>query len=181
MKTLTRDADGAILSDDGVYRFKLWRELPDYEYAPVDEVTVLYVMVNPSTADHRVDDPTIRRCISFAQREGATRLEVVNLFPFRSAKPAALKAWLKNPATDPPTNENFSYIVEAVKRADFVILAWGATAASCGEAGRSMKDAVLSLESTARGGKFFCLGKTKDGEPRHPLMVKADQELIAWQ
>lgn len=75
---------GCILSDCGAYRHRLWRlwdaSLP----------TLAFVMLNPSTADQLADDPTIRRCISFARAWKFGRLEVVNLFALRTRKPDEL-------------------------------------------------------------------------------------------
>jgi hypothetical protein len=76
---------GATLSDCGRYRYRLWRRW-------ADGPTVLFVMLNPSTADADVDDPTIRRCIGFARSWGAGALEVVNLYAWRATQPAELKA-----------------------------------------------------------------------------------------
>jgi hypothetical protein len=56
---------GAVLSDDGVYRYRLWRIWDD------DRAPTAFLMLNPSTADATVDDPTLRRCIAFARRWGA--------------------------------------------------------------------------------------------------------------
>ena len=66
----------ANISADGVYRYYLLRLWDGDDYG--DKCT--FIMLNPSTADHMVDDPTIRRCVGFAEREGCTGLEVVNLF-----------------------------------------------------------------------------------------------------
>lgn len=67
----------AVLSEDGVYRYRLTREWGENLDACK---RVCFVMLNPSTADASKDDPTIRKCIGFATRLGFDALEVVNLF-----------------------------------------------------------------------------------------------------
>lgn len=64
----------AVLSDDGQYRYQLERT-----WGFGDAVT--FVMLNPSTADARKDDPTIRRCLSYARSWGYDGIRVVNLGP----------------------------------------------------------------------------------------------------
>lgn len=86
---------GAVVSGDGRYRYALtrtWR--PD---APL----LTFVMLNPSTADAYADDPTIRRCIGFARREGAAGIRVANLFAYRATSPAALVGPVDAAADDP--------------------------------------------------------------------------------
>lgn len=75
---------GAVLSPDQIYRFQLWRT---WSRKP----KVLFIMHNPSTADHMQDDPTIRRCIGFAKSWGAGGFYVGNLSPYRCTKPADLR------------------------------------------------------------------------------------------
>jgi len=119
------------------------------------EGTVLFVMLNPSTATEEVSDPTIRRCEGFAQRWGYARLEVVNLFSHRATRPKDLSR--KHDARDDRV------IREAVGRADRVVAAWGINGAG------ARARAVLAML-----GACDCLGVTKDGHPRHPLYLRAD-------
>ena len=77
-------------------------------------------MLNPSRADAEVNDPTITRCINFAKSWGYGRLEVVNLFAYRTSKPSLLKQ-----ATEPIGRDNNRYVLESVRKCDRVILAWG--------------------------------------------------------
>ncbi|NYJ75100.1 DUF1643 domain-containing protein [Allobranchiibius huperziae] len=131
--------------------------------------TATFIMLNPSTADADVDDPTIRRCIGFARREGCTGLVVVNLYAWRATKPADL--WT---ADDPVGPENDEAISGALRLARLhggpVIAAWGAHARS---------DRVGAVRELTRGVvALTCLGVTEGGHPRHPLYVRGDQPLV---
>ncbi|MFJ8657505.1 DUF1643 domain-containing protein [Streptomyces rochei] len=123
---------------------------------------VVYVMLNPSTADAMTDDATIRRCRSFAVREGAGGLVVVNLFALRSTDPRALT---RHPEPVGPVNDAF--IRRTVTGAHRVIAAWGAAGIQNGRA-----EAVTGL-LRARGVTVHCLGRTATGQPRHPLYLPA--------
>lgn len=130
-------------------------------------------MLNPSTADEVDDDPTIRRCISFARREGAGALDVVNLFAFRATKPEAL---FDAPDPQGPMNriEVASAATGATNAGGWVVAAWGAhwladlPGADCAV---MLRDFGVSLR---------CLGHTKGGAPRHPLYVKGDAPLVMY-
>lgn len=75
----------AVISPDGVYRYRLDRELPTQ--LETRSRTVCFVMLNPSTADADQDDPTIRRCLGFAETWGYDKLVVVNLFGYPQRRP----------------------------------------------------------------------------------------------
>ena len=145
----------AYISDDGLYRYSLTREVtPEEGYG-----TCTFVMLNPSTADAEQDDPTIRRCIGFARAWGFGRLKVVNLYAFRAIKPNDL--WR---ADDPIGPENDHVLSLAFGGSDLLIAAWGAHAKPDRVA------EVLSWPIRPR----LCVGVTKAGAPRHPLYLKGD-------
>ena len=147
-------AAGADLSDDGLYRYRLWRK-----WAP--GARMVFCMLNPSTADAHQDDPTIRRCIGFAKEHGCGALDVVNLFALRSTDPAAL---FDHPDPIGPANDDA--IAAAAKGAAVVVVAWGA------EGGLRHRDQeVLDLLDRFAEAPPVCLGRTKAGFPRHPLYV----------
>lgn len=152
----------AVLSDDGLYRYRLtrrWGDGPD----------AAFIMLNPSTADATQDDPTIRRCIGFAKREGCGSLTVVNLFAYRATDPKALLD-----AEDPRGPENQGYIERAIGEASIAVAAWGSF---LWQNRRRLYPTPFVLDSDL----LLCLGTTKTGEPRHPLYVKADQPLVGWK
>jgi hypothetical protein len=152
----------ARISDCGKYRYRLARAWADGWSLP-------FIMLNPSTADADLDDPTIRRCMSFAQREGAGGIIVVNLFAFRSSSPAAM---LAEPNRVGPDNERTIYETITDAGSLPIVCAWGASAGSSAQ--------FLVGYMRANGATLTCLGKTKEGHPRHPLYVKGDQPLLPF-
>lgn len=154
----------AVLSDDGAYRFSLVRKwnltLP----------RLLWIMLNPSTADARKDDPTIKKCVGFADRFGHGSIEVVNLYALRATDPKDLWAATGARRCVP---ENDLWITEAAGRARTIVAAWGAHAR---EPGRI--DKVVKLLCNR---ELMCLGLTKDKQPRHPLRVAYKTELSPFK
>jgi hypothetical protein len=127
-------------------------------------------MLNPSTADAAVDDPTIRRCMRFAHRWGGFgSLEVVNLFALRSTDPKGLRE-----VDDPEGPGNDAAILEASKLAGRIVLAWGAG----GEYKGRGRDVARAL-SLARD-DLVCLGRTQRGHPLHPLYVPYEAPVIRF-
>lgn len=157
----------AILSDDGLYRYKLTRQWAERGG------TVCFVMVNPSTADHRVDDATIRKCLGFAQRWRFGRLTVVNLFAYRATNIKEL-FWAQNIVG----LRNTAFIKEAMWSADRVVVAWGALS-KMPKDHRSRWRIIPKLAQDLDK-PLVCLGTCKDGHPRHPLMVSYKQPVLDW-
>lgn len=153
----TRTAD---ISPCGRYRYRLERI-----WNP-ERAAILFVMLNPSTADAEVDDPTIRRCRSFAQREAAGGIVVVNLFALRATSPGAISV-----ATDPIGPRNDHEIDMAAATARRIVAAWGSSPAKV----TSYRRDLHVLARLRAKGEVVCLGTTQGGAPRHPLYVRADQ------
>lgn len=152
---------------EGPFRYLLWREV-----APLfNKGTVLFVMLNPSNADAQDDDPTMTRAISFAERLGYRRIEVVNLYAFRSPYPSDLAR-----AVDPVGPQNDRHIDEAVARADCVIVAWG----GFDKLPKRLNAQARAAEVLARIADPKCLGTTVDGNPRHPLMLAKTTPLTPY-
>jgi hypothetical protein len=154
----------ATFSRDGRYRFELTRRVEGGNR----EETMLFVMLNPSTADATNDDATIRRCVGFARREGLGLLKVVNLYALKATRPVHL--W---DVEDPIGPANDRYIAEAAKTASVVVAAWGVPP------GPARGRAVQVAGMLDRYGPL-ALGTTKGGHPRHPLYVRADAKLRLW-
>jgi hypothetical protein len=156
----------AVISDCGQYRYTLSRLWSD-------ERPCVFVMLNPSTADADIDDPTIRRCVGFARREGCGSIFVVNLFAFRATSPKDMRA-----ASDPTGPDN-DWVLRrtfdtALEAGSPVIAAWGAHG--------KFKDRDETVHKIARaaGVHLHCLGRTNDCSPRHPLYLSNDARLSAW-
>jgi len=146
--------NGAVLSPCARYRYRLWRTLPSGK----DSAT--FIMLNPSTADASANDPTIRKCLGFAERWGVGKIEVVNLFAFRATDPRELLG--PHPIQGPDNNR---YIDEAMCESSTVVFAWGAIH----KAHESRAYEVINMVANRFRPK--CLGLTKQGQPRHPLML----------
>lgn len=148
----------AVISECGLYRYRLdrtWSKDPQMGF----------IMLNPSIADGDQDDPTVRRCISFAHRENCGGIVVVNLFPYRATKPAALWATSTETARGGPRSE--IELAGALSCASIIVAAWGA----------DTRDAERSIVERY-GSRLVCLGKTKSGQPRHPLYVRGNAPII---
>lgn len=155
MSRNTVTGSSAIFGDNGEYRYRLQRNFAR------GVGTCLFVMLNPSTADSELNDPTIRRCIDYAMVWGNSRLIVVNIFALRSTDPKVL---YKHP--DPVGRLNNYHIDKAAAEATTIICAWGAH----GKLYRRGRDVLYLLE--ARRPQH--LGLTKGLQPKHPLYLKAD-------
>jgi hypothetical protein len=152
----------AEISKDGKYRYFLSR-FWDEEIDPL-----VFCMLNPSTADAEKDDPTIRRCMGFAEREGKGGLIVVNLWALRTYDPQDLKK-----ITDPFGPENEYYQTMALRACEgSVICAWG------NHGHQTVADQLFRLNCQKLKVKMVCLGQNKNGAPKHPLYVKADQPFL---
>jgi hypothetical protein len=154
----------ADISPCGTYRYRLSRTWG----IRTSRDRLLVCMLNPSTADATQDDPTIRRCIGFAKREGCCGLDVVNAYALRATDPKVLRTHI-----DPIGTKNDVTLFTAGRLYAFCLVAWGSNIDTARE-----RDVSRLLSST--GAWLGCLGVTKDGHPRHPLYVRADQPIVAW-
>ncbi len=164
---MNMNIDGALFSEDRVYRYLLARKL-SYEKS-----TCLFIMLNPSTADETKNDPTVTRCINYARHWGFGRLKVCNIFPYRATDPKELyhheyphgvdHHWLNN-----------DHIKQAIYHADRIVCAWGNHGTLQGR-GLEVKQMVLDADKLP-----LVFNITQRGQPIHPLYQKADAELITW-
>ena len=127
--------------------------------------SVLFVLLNPSTADARRDDPTIRRCIGYARDWGYGGLLVGNLFAYRATNPACLKT-----ARDPVGPENDKWLQRLARDADMVVAGWG-------EHGK-LYDRDQEVRPLLPA--VHILATTKAGRPRHPLYLRRALVPRAW-
>ncbi len=150
----------AIFDRTGQYRYllsRVWNKAG---------LCVLFVMLNPSTANADADDPTIRRCMGFASSWEMGAFVVANLYAFRATQPAVLFQ-----AADPVGPDNDLHLEQAMKRADRVVLAWGNHGLR-DERATEVLGIIKSLNI-----KPMCLGLTNAGQPRHPLYLPGNASL----
>jgi len=134
------------------YRYTLWRRWGDGR-------VVQFIGLNPSTADETVDDPTIRRCVTYAKQWGFDALCMTNLFAFRATEPKNMKA-----AADPVGPENNKWLVNVSINSGLIVASWG-THGVFMERDQRVHRLILNMK---------CLKLTKDGHPSHPLYLKKD-------
>ena len=148
----------AHMSPCRCYRYALWRRWGNGPHA-------MFICLNPSTADETADDPTVRRCIGFAQTWGYGALCVANLFAYRATQPADMLA-----QNDPVGPDNDAYLQRLAAEAGVVVAAWG-THGTHGGRHRAVRNMLPSLHY---------LRLTKDGHPGHPLYLPASLKPQPW-
>jgi hypothetical protein len=144
---------GAVLSSCDKYRYVLQRSWGN------GGKSVLFIGLNPSTADHERDDATTRVCKNYAARWGFDSMAIANLFSFRSTDPKGLLKSL-----DPIGPENDKWLKRAIKGADVVICCWTSL-------GRHLNREAQVLKLIKRP---YCLTMLRDGSPGHPLYKSRD-------
>ena len=140
----------AILSEDRKYRYvlsRIWDE---------SKPTVMFIGLNPSTADETEDDPTIRRCINFATSWGYGGVYMLNLFAFRATEPRVMKE-----AENPIGNDNNKYLEEYSNKCDKVVCAWG----NDGNYKNRSKEVLSKINN------LYYLKLNQSGEPAHLLYL----------
>ena len=140
----------AILSACKRYRYVLGREWK------ADLPGVLFIALNPSTADAEHDDPTVRRCIGFAKAWGFGKLAIANLFALRSTDPSRLLC-----DHDPIGPENDRWLIELAGQFPLTVAAWGAH--------NSVRDRAANVLEMLLN--VHHLGLTNAGHPKHPLYL----------
>ncbi|HHB94299.1 MAG TPA: DUF1643 domain-containing protein [Campylobacterales bacterium] len=150
----------AIFSKDRKYRYilsRIWDET---------KPMIMIIGLNPSIADEREDDPTIRRCISFSKSWGYGGVYMLNLFAFRATQPSNMFE-----AMNPIGSENDNFIEIYSKKVDKIVCAWG-------------NHGVYKNRSHYIRENFnnlFYLKMNQSGEPSHPLYLKSDLVLQKWK
>ncbi|MDG1065176.1 MAG: DUF1643 domain-containing protein [Luminiphilus sp.] len=128
-----------------------------------DGPEIIFVGLNPSTADAKADDPTLRRIIRFSDDWGYSAVTVINLFAWRGQHPRKLCT-----VQDPVGPRNNYWIKKLTQGIEPVVAAWGN--------GGSLQSRDQYLIEKIPG--LYCLGKTQQGHPRHPLYAPASCRLI---
>jgi len=154
MTVIKAEVGPAVLSLDRKYRYTLTRVWD------VGKPQLAYIGLNPSTADEATLDPTLRRCLDFANSWGYGSFTMLNLFAFRATNPLDMKA-----AYDPVGPDNDAYILTVATGVQTVVACWGAHGGWLGrdtEVRKMLKDMDI---------KLHYLKLTKDGRPNHPLFL----------
>jgi hypothetical protein len=165
-------AKAAVLSPCGLYRYTLGRTWDD------GGTRVNFIMLNPSTADAEVDDPTIKKCVRYAQSWSHGGLVVTNLYAFRATQPKDL--WKAVDSVGPDNDEHLEHEARA---ADIVVCAWGNGGSPVWRKGgwqRGRGPVVLQMLD-AWGIEPRMLKVTGEGMPAHPLYLPEDLVPKTWE
>ena len=136
----------AVLSEDRIYRYALWRIWDE------SKKRVLFIGLNPSTADEVEDDSTVKRCMSYAEQWGFGGILIGNLFAYRATNPLEMMT-----ASDPVGTENDSWLKKLTNEADLIVGVWGNSGQFKGR----------SIEVVSMLRRLYCLQITAKGEPHH--------------
>lgn len=130
---------------------------------------VLFLMLNPSTADEYANDPTVERCERRARDGGYDGLIVANLFAFRSTDPAAMLS-----ADEPVGAENDEAILRCAGMAETIVCAWGKDGGHRGRAG-------YVLDLLAHRDLYALKVSETTGQPWHPLYLSYALKPTLWK
>jgi hypothetical protein len=139
---------GAVISPCGLYRYELWRQ---WDKGP----ELLWILLNPSTANATEDDPTIRKCTGFSRRWGYSGIRVVNLFAYRATSPKHLFE------ADDPIGPDNDKVIQSRCIGDCIV-AWGNHGTFLNRSAQVLR----KLE-----GRLYCIGLTAKGQPKHPARL----------
>jgi len=159
----------AWLSECQKYRYTLartWRK---------KGLLFAYFGINPSTADANIDDATVKKWIGFTERNGGRGFIVGNVFSYRATNVKEL-AKCHNPTGG---MANASHILTIIKKADVLVPCWGNASKVPAHLRHNISDLMSLLIESGKPIKIF--GKTKSGDPRHPLMLSYNTPLIGLQ
>lgn len=160
----------AVMSPDGVYRYRLDRRVED---SPGDLLCVAFFGVNGSTATADTDDQTVRKWNGFSYRMQANRYIVGNAFAFRAKDVKALAS-----AADPVGPWNDAYLYEIMDEADILVPCWGSRDKLPPRLQSRLdlvRDLIFSFNKPVQ-----IFGLTASGDPKHPLTLGYDTILRDW-
>ncbi|GAJ17368.1 unnamed protein product, partial [marine sediment metagenome] len=151
----------ASFSEDRRYRFTLYRR-----WAGSGQ-EILFICLNPSTADEDYNDPTVWRCVNFARDWGYRAVWLGNLFALVTTDPAKLYTPTIYEVFDPVGRGNNLVLKKMAARCAKVVYAWG-NHGHIANRGRHVVDMI---------GPAWCFGVNKTGEPKHPLYQSRNAQL----
>ncbi|MEU5610524.1 DUF1643 domain-containing protein [Streptomyces sparsogenes] len=158
-----RDVGTAVFGPGHVHRYALTRTWGK------GGTHAVYVLLNPSMATADQDDPTVRRLVVFARREGHQGLVLANLFAVRCTDPYALTGM-----ADTIGAHNDALLHLLAEEARDITVGWGTW-------GRLPRAAAVETLLTGHGARLWALGTTKAGHPRHPLYLPAVAPLAPYE
>ena len=123
---------------------------------------ILYIMLNPSLADDKNDDPTIRRLINFTKKFNYGGFLVGNIFTTITPNPKELDK------SKGMSDKNFEELIKLINKVDQIVYAWGNSV----EEPQHLKELILSPK---------CFGKNLNGTPKHPLYLPKNSILIDYR
>ncbi len=157
---------GAVFDKDRSHRYALWRRI---HHDPLSSThgNVLFIGLNPSIGDELWPDSTVTRCLGFADRWGYGNLLMGNLYSKVSVHPKGID--ISN-TVDP---DNFQKLLEMNLIADLTIAAWGGHA----DPGLSSR----ASQSLSNDRDLYCLGRNKNGSPKHPLYLRRNTVPVIYR
>jgi hypothetical protein len=161
----------AVISDCNRYRYELHRDVPLlWKTAPL-----MFIGVNPSTADADTDDATIRKMRGFAVRLGYSEFMVGNVFAYRATDVRELATVERHAVVG---FDNPRHLANMIDRAGMIIPCWGDT----GKVPKSLREQFNVMRTTLllSGKPVRIFGLTNGGDPLHPLMLSYETQLKEW-
>ena len=146
----------ARFSNDKKHRYKLSR------HWDLNKPQILYIMLNPSIGNESIDDPTIRRLLSFTKKFDYGGFFVGNLFTYITPNPKTLDTSIGL------TNKNLNVLTNLVSKADEVVYAWGNSIEEPNELKKLISNPM-------------CFGKNLNGTPKHPLYLPSNSKIIKFR
>ena len=163
-------SSSAIFSPCRTYRYRLDRSWPGLFDV---KQTACWICLNGSTAAEDENDPSLVRMMGFAQGWGYSGIIVVNAFGFAATDPKKLRT-----AKDPVGPENDEHILQAIAESARLIVGWGAELDAFPARNRALITMLYRTEIEQKG--IYCLGTTRDYQPRHPLYLSRDTPLVRY-
>lgn len=159
----------AKFSDDGKHRLvlgRLWN---------TSNSKIMFIGLNPSTADDQEDDHTVTRLINFADGWGFGGFYLCNLYSYISTDPDELAPYylgLSNHSRKLVEKRNLKALMDRASICSLVVFCWGAG----GFEEEGPADRIIRTFKDAR-----CFGKNKNGSPKHPLYLPSHLSLIPFR
>lgn len=147
------------------YRWWLWRRWSDLPL-------VIWIMMNPSTADHTKNDPTIFKIIRYSTRWGYGAALILNVYAYRTSRQENLPQSMRE-ALGRSNRWWIRTIMKFAKQKNLkIICAWGAKHHSAGM--------LVRYQAARLRVKLHCLELSLEGEPKHPLYLKESLDPIRF-